>query len=116
MATCMHDGDAARLLRILTKWEFLCVICGHEFRDIACITVEHIIPRCKGGILMSDNLAPAHYNCNHTKADRSLLWATKNIEFIRKQRGVQFLDWLNKKVPGRKVPPHLMTIQVAVSR
>lgn len=112
--TVMHDWDAARLIRLLKRWEWQCVICGHEFRDIACITVEHLIPKCKGGARHDpDNMAPAHYNCNHTKADRSLIRTAQVIEFfIRKQRGVQFLDWLNKKVPGRSVPPHLMAIQV----
>lgn len=113
MRTVMHEWEVERYLRLLSRWDYQCVICGHEFQHIACVTIEHIIPKCKGGAVSgSDNRAPAHYACNNLKGDRSLFWAVKAIEERRLKLGAMFFDWLNKRVPGRDVPEDFMLLDV----
>lgn len=41
-----------------------CVICGQAFQPGQKITVEHIVPRRKGGTSHITNLGPAHSACN----------------------------------------------------
>jgi hypothetical protein len=66
-------------------WENKCVICGLEFEDKNDITIEHLIPRGKNGTNDMENLSVAHYNCNHSRANKSLIWAMKNISYISKK-------------------------------
>ena len=116
MRTVMHEWEVERYLRLLSRWDYQCVICGHEFQHIACVTIEHIIPKCKGGGAahggVADNRAPAHYSCNNLKGDRSLFWAVREVEQRRLKLGAMFFDWLNKRVPGRDVPEDFMLLDV----
>lgn len=42
--------------------------CGKDVRMMA--TVDHVIPRSKGGKTNMDNLVPCCFTCNATKRDR----------------------------------------------
>ena len=48
-----------------------CVYCGLEAPDEE-QTLDHIVPRSKGGTSSQDNLRPCCRNCNTKKADRTL--------------------------------------------
>lgn len=46
-----------------------CGICNGQILDKKSLTVDHVIPRSKGGSNRIDNLQPAHKMCNEYKAD-----------------------------------------------
>ena len=77
---------------VLARDGYTCVYCGTEVGDIrrgqmvkrADFTVDHLVPRSKGGGNTWSNTACACYRCNHRKADRApheagmrLLWEPK---------------------------------------
>lgn len=50
----------------------LCGLCGYRIATIEEITVDHIIPKSKGGPNHTTNLQPAHKICNELKSNREL--------------------------------------------
>ena len=69
-------------LKLLRRWNFRCVICGCDFKDMTSVTIEHLVPitvlrtQAAGTLHKLDNLAPTHWRCNQLKGSRSLLWAS----------------------------------------
>lgn len=50
--------------------ESTCLYCGERFR-VSELTMDHILPRSRGGPLTFDNAATACFLCNHIKASRT---------------------------------------------
>lgn len=48
-----------------------CWFCGRDLGDD--ITIEHLVPRSKGGVNHLDNYALAHAKCNQDAADKTLV-------------------------------------------
>lgn len=51
------------------RWH--CQLCGKELTE-GTVTVDHIIPVCKGGMNAIENLQPLCLHCNSTKRDRPM--------------------------------------------
>ncbi len=110
MSDPMSRKETRRKFRILAQWENACIVCGREFASLACVTVEHIKSRHKGGSGDPENLAPAHYTCNQVKRASSLIAGARRVEkeFLRltqRQGTANALAWLNRNIPKRYVPP-----------
>jgi 5-methylcytosine-specific restriction endonuclease McrA len=62
--------DAVPLTRkaVLARDEGRCVYCG-----AAATSLDHVVPRSRGGLHAWDNVVAACHRCNHTKADRRLV-------------------------------------------
>lgn len=114
----MKYHDAKKRLKLLWQWDFQCALCGHGFRDISSVTVEHLAPRSLGGARrFHENQAPSHHNCNQFRGNDSLIVTMKKIARKRRVLGpAQFEDWINAKVPNRDIPPFLMAICVKKPR
>lgn len=56
-----------RKVAIWKRDNFICFYCGHDCRDHP--TIDHVIPKSKGGSGEPDNLVTACTSCNHDKAD-----------------------------------------------
>lgn len=100
-----------RKMKLLRRWDYVCVVCGRQFENVACITIEHVIPHSRvKNRSKPDNLAPSHWRCNNIKGNKSLLRAVKFIEEKASRLGhtKQFTNWLNAPVPGREVPDFAM--------
>lgn len=107
----MGHSDVTYRRRLLERWGFICVICGHEFTNLACVTKEHVIPKSAPAHLKpQENLAPSHHQCNKLRETGSILAAAAKVEEMRlKMTPQKFLVWLNKPVPHRVVPPEAMS-------
>lgn len=51
-----------------------CALCGNPIsiggdKGLGNLTVDHIIPACRGGTLRLDNVQPAHSKCNGIKGN-----------------------------------------------
>lgn len=107
----MKDHDVRRRLVLLEKWGHQCVVCGRGFANLACVTIEHINPRARGGADADVNRGPSHYVCNRLKRTRSLLWAARQVQLVLKnieRMGNDPSVWLNTIVPGRTPHPHAL--------
>lgn len=83
-----RDGDCCRYCRIRVRKNFFSDECHPEDA-----TVDHIVPKAKGGTNAFDNLALACRRCNHAKGDRDLddflaeLNGPSGLLIIRTSRG-----------------------------
>jgi 5-methylcytosine-specific restriction endonuclease McrA len=55
-------------LEVFNRDQFTCQYCGKETRQL---TLDHIIPRHRGGEHTWDNIVSACVSCNHRKAGRN---------------------------------------------
>jgi hypothetical protein len=100
----MKSDDVSRRLKLLKKWDYLCIICGEEFDDISSISVEHLVPKSMGGVGIPDNKAPTHYACNSLRGTLSLLEVAKRVGRKRRVMGrAQFNEWVQQPIPNRVV-------------
>jgi 5-methylcytosine-specific restriction endonuclease McrA len=53
---------------VLKRDKYTCQYCGDQGRDL---TIDHIVPKSKGGQTCWDNVVAACEKCNKTKADRT---------------------------------------------
>lgn len=57
-------------LQIYVRDRFTCQYCGVRFKADA-LTLDHIMPRARGGTATAENLVTACVRCNQRKADRT---------------------------------------------
>ncbi len=62
---------------------FACRYCGRTVSDGAKLTVDHIIPKSKGGEYVAENLITACHKCNHGKGD--ILLGPPELEAVMSQ-------------------------------
>lgn len=60
----------AKRLRIYIRDKYKCQYCG-EKKDAKDLTLDHVVPKSKGGEGIAENLVAACKPCNHKKADRT---------------------------------------------
>ena len=60
------SSEARRLWRrkIIEKWNHKCAYCGSEKK----LTIDHVIPRARGGKDSAENMVCCCESCNHNKA------------------------------------------------
>ena len=103
--SAMTKTSFRRNMKLIRQWGYQCIVCGRPFAHVACVTVEHIIPRSIYGKNNKTNVAPSHWRCNQLKGNMPLLVAAKAVESMEHRLGPhQFEAWLNAKVPSREVP------------
>jgi hypothetical protein len=119
----LSDLRAWKLIRFVERWGGACVICGLPFRDLRCVTREHIVPVSLGGgppawsdSLNHPNIAPPHHICNSLRGTESLLAAARRIDSKRRQMHPRsFEQWLNAGAPaGRR--GHIAILPLAQAR
>lgn len=65
-----YGGSITRSLRrqVFATYPPICHLCGAD----GATTVDHLIPRSKGGMHTLDNSRPAHLSCNSMRQDMEL--------------------------------------------
>jgi 5-methylcytosine-specific restriction endonuclease McrA len=65
-----RDASATRRLRIYMRDKFRCQYCG-EKKTASALTLDHILPRSRGGDNSPVNIATACVPCNNRKSNRT---------------------------------------------
>lgn len=85
-------ADAKRLWRknIKEQWENKCAYCQSEEN----ITLDHIIPQCKGGLDIKTNVVACCHSCNQSKAHTP--WETwyYQQEFFTEIKRDAIVNWM----------------------
>ena len=94
---------------------FLCAYCGHKFHEYK-LTIDHVMPKSRGGKNIWMNTVTACKPCNHAKRDRTpeeasmpLLYLpyvpTLAEKYILKQRNIlaDQMEFLEAKVPKTSI-------------
>lgn len=71
------SGDLKRRMRSVVRRDgSMCWLCGCEvdftvhYQDHMAASLDHVIPKCRGGTKTIDNLKLAHKICNSSRADK----------------------------------------------
>tara|TARA_R110000868_G_scaffold6275_8_gene35778 strand:- start:1539 stop:1901 length:363 start_codon:yes stop_codon:yes gene_type:complete len=95
------SSEAKRLWRkhIKEQWNYQCAYCGSEDN----ITLDHIIPQCKGGTDRTTNLVCACKECNHSKGHEMWYdWYMKQ-DFFTVDRLSVILEWQKQILPNQNL-------------
>lgn len=65
----MSTNNKSIKLQLLWEYGNRCAICGKKIRNLDDLTVDHIIPKAKGGKNLISNCQLAHKICNELKND-----------------------------------------------
>ena len=90
--------------QILSSWGSLCAYCGER----EATTVDHVVPRHKGGQTVCSNLIAACRKCNHSKSSSDWItwyraqsfWSQEQEDRVQKHLGS--LNWTpdNEQLSG----------------
>ena len=98
----MHINDAVFLEDLCPKFRFRqwrksihrftgksCIYCGKPSESI-----DHVIPRCQGGLSTTENCVPACLSCNGDKSDENALYWYRRQKFYDPRRAMAIRAWL----------------------
>jgi 5-methylcytosine-specific restriction endonuclease McrA len=91
------SSEAKRLWRkeIKEKWENQCAYCGSEEN----ITLDHIVPQCKGGLDIKTNVVACCHSCNQSKGhEHWKLWYVQQ-DFYSEKRLDKIEEWMKPDPP-----------------
>ena len=90
-------AEAKRMWRknIREQWEHKCAYCESE----ESITMEHIIPQCKGGLDVKTNVIACCHSCNQSKGHTPWEEWYSSQEFFSKERYEKIKQWMKPDPP-----------------
>jgi 5-methylcytosine-specific restriction endonuclease McrA len=91
------SSEAKRLWRkeIKEKWENQCAYCGSEEN----ITLDHIVPQCKGGLDIKTNVVACCHSCNQSKGhEHWKLWYVQQ-DFYSEEKLNKIEEWMKPDPP-----------------
>jgi 5-methylcytosine-specific restriction endonuclease McrA len=91
-----NKSEAKRMWRANIKdhWEHKCAYCESEEN----ITLDHILPQCKGGLDVKTNVVACCHSCNQSKG-HTLEIGMFNKTFIMKKSLNKIDDWMKPEKP-----------------
>lgn len=92
-----NSGDAKRLWRqnIKDSWKNKCAYCGSEEN----LTIDHIIPQCKGGADFTKNVVCCCHSCNQSKGhEHWKLWYVQQ-DFYCEDKFNKIEEWMKPDPP-----------------
>jgi len=93
-----NKADAKRMWRqsIKDQWEHKCAYCESEEN----ITLDHIIPQCKGGLDVKINVISCCHSCNQSKGhDHWKLWYVQQ-DFYSEDKFNKIEEWMKPEAPA----------------
>jgi hypothetical protein len=91
------SSEARRKWRqsIKEKWNYECAYCGSEEN----LTLDHIVPRCKGGADITRNVVCCCHSCNQSKGhEHWKLWYVQQ-DFYSEDKFDKITDWMKPPAP-----------------
>ena len=91
------SAEAKRLWRrdVKEKWHFKCAYCG----DGNNLTIDHVVPRCKGGTDFTKNVVCCCSDCNQRKGHEPWeQWFLKQ-EFFSEEKYHKIREWMEPDPP-----------------
>lgn len=91
------SSEAKRLWRkqIKESWNHQCAYCGSEEN----LTIDHIIPQCKGGMDFTKNVVCCCRSCNQSKGhEHWKLWYVQQ-DFYNEKKFKKIEEWMKPDPP-----------------
>lgn len=80
--------------RIFEAWDHRCAYCNAPAQSL-----DHIWPKCKGGLTVRSNLAPACLPCNRRKGHREVFSWWREQPHWSELGQARLIDWLTEREP-----------------
>ena len=88
---------------IFEAWDWKCAYCDRELDNLTA-TIDHIIPKFKGGHNVKSNMCCCCSSCNKEKGSTYLEeWYTPEVDFYCKERFVKIKNWMEQKPSSIKL-------------
>jgi hypothetical protein len=90
-------AEAKRMWRknIKEQWEHKCAYCDSEEN----ITLDHVLPQCKGGLDIKTNVVACCHSCNQSKGHTPWEdWYSKQ-EFYTEEKCDAIYEWIKPEKP-----------------
>lgn len=82
---------------IFEAWHYKCAYCEKQLCDRTA-TIDHVIPKHKGGHNTRNNLVCCCTSCNKSKASElPFNWFTNKHSFYSEERASKIKEWLDQK-------------------
>jgi hypothetical protein len=81
---------------IKEQWEHTCAYCESEEN----ITLDHIIPQCKGGLDVKTNVVPCCHSCNQSKGHIPWEQWYYNQYFFSYENYEKIKNWMKLETPS----------------
>ena len=93
----LNSNEAKRMwrMKIREKWNYKCAYCGSKKE----LTIDHIVPRCKGGIDFTKNVVCCCHSCNQSKAQTPWEDWYSSQEFFSFDRYNNIVEWMKPDPP-----------------
>lgn len=83
--------------QVADRWGHVCFYCAYDLSlGGRLATLDHLIPRARGGSLYVENLVPACDGCNNAKADM-MWWEYAATDEYKKRREATANEQVSKK-------------------
>ena len=91
------SAEAQRLWRrdIKEKWHYKCAYCG----DGNNLTIDHVVPRCKGGTDFTKNVVCCCSDCNQRKGHEPWEEWFLQQEFFSEEKYHKIREWMQPDPP-----------------
>ena len=91
------SAEAKRLRRkdVKEKWDWKCAYCG----DKSNLTIDHVVPRSKGGPDFTKNVVCCCSSCNQKKGHEPWEEWYLNQDFFSYQRHQKIKEWMQPEQP-----------------
>ena len=91
------SAEAKRLWRrdIKEKWHYECAYCGNKNN----LTIDHVVPRCKGGTDFTKNVVCCCNSCNQRKGHEPWQDWYFNQDFFSYKRHQKIKEWMEPDPP-----------------
>ena len=91
------SAEAKRLWRkdVKEKWHCKCADCG----DGNNLTIDHVVPRCKGGTDFTKNVVCCCSDCNQRKGHEPWEQWFLNQEFFSEEKYQKIREWMEPDPP-----------------
>ena len=87
----LHDRRWRKSLHEFTGKS--CIYCGHNSESI-----DHVLPRSKGGLSITKNCVPACLSCNGEKSDKNVFDWYRKQRFYDPRRSMAIRAWIDDDI------------------
>jgi hypothetical protein len=78
----------------MLRWDYRCAYCQVQLADKQA-TLDHVVPKAKGGLTVRENLIPACLRCNVSKSARCWEEWLREQAFHSIEREAAIHSWIN---------------------
>ena len=79
---------------ILNEWDHCCAYCGEPLGKNA--TLDHVVPKCKGGLTVAENLVGCCFHCNSHKSGNDWQEWYRQQDYWLLDREARISKWIEQ--------------------